>query len=71
MSDAKQFTEIDRLVPPREAMTIVGVRSPTTFYALIKSQALPPLIKRGRSSFHLLSDLRKYVEQLAATRQAA
>ena len=69
MSDVAET--IDRLVSPREAMPIVGVRSPTTFYALIKSGELPPLIKRGRSSFHLLSDLQKYVARLAATRQAA
>ena len=62
-------TATDRLVPPREGMHIVGVRSATTFYALIKRRELPALIKRGRYSFHLESDLRKYVEGLAATRQ--
>lgn len=61
----------DRLVPLREGMRIVGVRSPTTYYQLIETGALPALIKRGRNSFHLESDLQKYVASLAAQRKAA
>lgn len=64
-------TETDRLVAPREAMRIVGVRSAATFYKLIREKELPPLIKRGRNSFHLESDLCQYLERLSATRQAA
>ena len=67
----KLETGIDRLIPPSEAMRIIGVRSPTSFYALIKSGELPPLIRRGRNVFHLESDLSTYIEQLAATRKAA
>lgn len=61
----------DRLVPPSEGMRIVGVRSATTFYGLIKAGELPQLIKRGRNSFHLESELRRYVEKLSSARQAA
>lgn len=62
---------MNRLIPPREGMRIVGVKSPTTYYALIKSGELPPLIKRGRCSFHLESDLVAYVEKLAASRRVS
>jgi predicted DNA-binding transcriptional regulator AlpA len=64
-------TQIDRLIPPNEGMRIVGVKSPTTYYQLIRIGELPPLIKRGRNSFHLESDLRVYVARLAASRGAA
>ncbi|SEQ62140.1 transcriptional regulator, AlpA family [Solimonas aquatica] len=56
----------DRLIPPAEAMRIVGVKSRTKFYDLIRTGELPQLIKRGRSSFHLESDLQAYVERIAA-----
>lgn len=62
-------TNTDRLVSPKEGMHIVGVKSATTFYSLIRAGDLPPLIKRGRSSFHLESDLRTYVTNLAADRK--
>lgn len=62
---------LDRLVPICEGKRIIGVRSNTTYYALIKERELPPLIKRGRSSFHLESDLLSYVARLAKTREAA
>ncbi|WP_157622973.1 hypothetical protein [Solimonas soli] len=68
--DAKT-PSLDRLVPPSEGMKIVGVRSPTSYYNLIKLGELPPLIKRGRNSFHLESDLLAYVRRLASTRIAA
>jgi predicted DNA-binding transcriptional regulator AlpA len=61
----------DRLVTVKEAKHIVGVSSHTTFYALVNSGELPKLIKRGRNSFLLQSDLDAYVARLAATRKAA
>ena len=61
-------TATDRLVPPREGAYIVGVKSMTSFYEMVKTGALPPLIKRGRNSFHLESDLRDYLNRLASTR---
>lgn len=63
--------DTNRLIPPREGMHIIGVKSPTKYYSLIKSGELPPLIKRGRNSFHLESDLREYVAKLASSRVAA
>lgn len=61
----------DRLVPPREGMHILGVKSASTYYSLIRSGELPPLIKRGRSSYHLESELRTYLQRLASSRVAA
>lgn len=52
-------------------MRIIGVRSPTKFYQLIKDGDLPPLIKRGRNSFHLESELQAYVQRLAESREVA
>lgn len=62
-------TSLDRLVPPDEAKRIVGVRSLTTFYKLIADGEPPNLIKRGRRSYHLESDLRAYLRRLSETRQ--
>ena len=62
--------QIDRLVPLREGTRLLGLKSTTSYYELIRRGELPPLIKRGRNSFHLESDLRTYVERLAATRNA-
>lgn len=67
----QEISSTDRLVPPREAAHIVGLRSMSTFYGMIKAGELPPLIKRGRSSFHLESDLRAYLERLASSRTKA
>lgn len=61
---------LDRLVPIREGKRIIGVSSDSTYYKLIKEQVLPPLIKRGRSSFHLESDLQNYVAKLVKARVA-
>lgn len=61
----------DRLVKIREGKRIIGVESDVTYYKLIKDGALPPLIKRGRNSFHLESDLYGYVARLAKTRVMA
>ncbi len=59
---------LDRLVSPREGARVVGVRSLTSYYELIHRGELPPLIKRGRRSFHLESELIAYVQRLASTR---
>lgn len=56
----------DRLVAPREAARIIGVKSLTTFYDMVRRGELPRLIKRGRYSFHLHSELQAYVRSLAA-----
>lgn len=56
----------DRLVSVEESMKIVGVKSPTSLYALISSGELPGFIKRGRRSFLLESELQRYVAKLAA-----
>lgn len=58
----------DRLLSPKESMKIAGIRSASTFYQLVKSGELPPLIKRGRSSFHLASEIDAYVQRLANAR---
>jgi predicted DNA-binding transcriptional regulator AlpA len=61
-------TAPDRLVPPREGMRIIGVRSPTTYYRMVANGDLPPLIRRGRNVYHLASDLSAYLQRLVATR---
>ena len=61
----------DRLVSPKEGMRIIGVRSQTTFYRMVNQGELPPLIKRGRNSFHLSSDLQAYLQRLAGARKVA
>lgn len=61
-------TPLDRLVPIREGKRIIGVCSDSTYYKLVKERELPPLIKRGRNSFHLESDLLAYVTKLANSR---
>lgn len=71
MNKELQAARGDRLVSVREGMQVVGVRSATTYYKLIENGDLPPLIKRGRNSFHLESDLQAYVSRLSATRVAA
>ena len=52
-------------------MSIVGLRSETTYRKLIELGVLPPLIKRGRNSFHLLSEVQAYVETAAQNRAPA
>lgn len=59
----------DRLVPISEGKRTLGIRSHTTYYGLIAKGELPPLIKRGRNSFHLESDLVAYVAKLAKGRE--
>lgn len=64
--DMNSIDRDDRLVAPREGARIVGVKSLTTFYDMVRRGDLPPLIKRGRYSFHLQSELQAYVHALAA-----
>lgn len=65
----EQIIECDRLVSPREAARIIGVKSKTTFYALIRRGDLPALIKRGRQSYHLESELLAYIHKLSQSRK--
>lgn len=61
----------DRLVAPTEAMRMIGIRSRTTLYELIRSKELPPPIRRGRNIFHLESELQEYVRRLSETSRTA
>lgn len=60
-----------RLVSVREGMVFLGVRSRTTYHKLIREKKIPPLIKRGTRSYHLLGELIASNKRLAAERDAS
>lgn len=66
-----EIQQKNRLVPIREGMPIVGVKSETSYRKLVEAGQLPPFVRRGRNVFHLESDLQAYVARLAKSREVA
>ena len=60
-----------RLIPQRDAMPALGIKSPTTLGAMVKRGELPKVIRRGRQNYFVESELREYVQRLLDQRAAA
>lgn len=63
--------KLERLLSIKEGMSVVGLKSETSYRKLIAQGALPPLIRRGRNVYHLASDLQAYVAALTKNREAS
>lgn len=58
---------IDRLISFQEAKSVIGVKSDTTFYKMIREGEFKEPIRRGRNLFFLESDVQQYIKALAST----